>query len=159
MEEMRCARNALATSLESSEDQRLVVMILSLGIHFSYTAARVAAALSPSGVRSPPMRTRLGASRSRMAVPSARNSGLLRIWNLQSPSEFACKTRAMVCAVMTGTVDFSTTMHGPLLTFAIVRAASSRFFTFAAEPLPIPAVLVGVLTATKMICEPGRNVA
>jgi hypothetical protein len=31
IDEMRCARNALATSLESSDDQRLVVMIRSRG--------------------------------------------------------------------------------------------------------------------------------
>ena len=31
IDEMRCARNALATSLESSEDHRLVVTMRSLG--------------------------------------------------------------------------------------------------------------------------------
>ena len=41
IEEIRCARKALATSLDSSEDQRFVVIMRSLEIHFSYTAARL----------------------------------------------------------------------------------------------------------------------
>merc|ERR1719326_287790 len=35
MEDTRCARNALATNLEHSEDQRLVVRIRSLGIQLA----------------------------------------------------------------------------------------------------------------------------
>lgn len=36
---MRCARKALATSLDSSDDQRLVVIMRSRGTHCEYTAA------------------------------------------------------------------------------------------------------------------------
>src|SRR5271154_4150265 len=60
IDEIRCARNAFATSFESSEDQRLVVMIRSRGTQRAYTSARTLTAAAPSGVRSPPMRTRSG---------------------------------------------------------------------------------------------------
>ena len=49
----------------------------------------------------------LGASRSFMAVPSAKNSGLLSTWNL-TPLSVDDSTALMACAVFTGTVDFST---------------------------------------------------
>ena len=65
--------------MESSEDQRLVVIICGSGTQFAYTDASLLTAAKPSSVCSPPISTRLGASRSRMAVPSARNSGLERI--------------------------------------------------------------------------------
>lgn len=66
------------TSLESSEDHVLVVMIRSLGTQCSYTAHSALMAIWPSLVSSPPIRTRSGSFRSRTAVPSARNSGLDR---------------------------------------------------------------------------------
>jgi hypothetical protein len=129
MEEMRCARNALATSLDSSDDHRLVVMMRSRGTHWLYTAASVATARWPSGDWSPPMSTRDGDSRSRTAVPSARNSGLDTIWN-DAPPRCECSTRRSVSAVFTGTVDFSTMIRLPLVhTRPIMRAASSMFFT------------------------------
>src|ERR1019366_8739657 len=52
IEEMRCARNAFATSFESSDDQRLVVMMRSLGTQRAYTSASSLTAAVPSGVRS-----------------------------------------------------------------------------------------------------------
>ena len=78
MEETRCARKALATSLDSSEDQRFVVKIRSRGTQCAYTPTSFSMAARPSGVCSPPMSTRPGLCRSSMAVPSARNSGLER---------------------------------------------------------------------------------
>lgn len=106
MDETRWARKALATSLDNSDDQRLVVMICSLGTQLAYTLTSVAMAARPSGVCSPPMRTREGWRRSATAVPSARNSGLERTWNLNLDA--LARTRLIDSAVRTGTVDFST---------------------------------------------------
>src|SRR5438045_8296209 len=58
IDEIRCARNALATSLDSSEDHKLVVKIRSRGTQRAYTSTRDFTAASPSVVRSPPIRTR-----------------------------------------------------------------------------------------------------
>lgn len=66
------------TSLESSDDHVLVVMIRSLGTQCSYTEQSARMAAWPSAVSSPPIRTRSGSFRSFTAVPSARNSGLDR---------------------------------------------------------------------------------
>eukprot|EP00796_Vickermania_ingenoplastis_P002577 gene2576-biopygen2066 len=74
IDEMRCARKAFATSFDSSLDHRFVVTILSFGTQFSYTEER-----TPMASSLPPIRTRSGFSRSLIAVPSARNSGLLRM--------------------------------------------------------------------------------
>lgn len=52
------------------------------------------------------MSTLEGTSRSLMAVPSARNSGLDRTWNLKWDADTS--TRLIDSAVRTGTVDFST---------------------------------------------------
>lgn len=72
---------ASLTSLDSSDDQVLVVMIRALGTQCSYTAHSALIAFWPSGVSSPPIRTRSGSFRSRTAVPSARNSGLDSTWS------------------------------------------------------------------------------
>src|SRR3954471_9866558 len=64
MEEMRCARKAFATSFESSDDQRFVVKIRSRGTQRAYTSTKDLTAASPSGVRSPPIKTRSGLMRS-----------------------------------------------------------------------------------------------
>mmetsp|Transcript_2147 Transcript_2147/g.3966 ORF Transcript_2147/g.3966 Transcript_2147/m.3966 type:complete len:302 (-) Transcript_2147:241-1146(-) len=146
----RCAKNALATSLDSSEDHKLVVMIDSRGTQRAYTSTRRAMAAAPASDSSAPINTRPGFSRSRIAVPSAKNSGLLRIWKL-SPRELACSTRRMVLAVCTGTVDFSTTILSDCATSAILRAHSSQFLMFAARPAPMPDVFVGVFTDTKIM--------
>jgi hypothetical protein len=79
----------------------------------------------PSGVCSDPIRTRSGEKRSAIAVPSARNSGLERISNLQLGFEFASRMVRMDSAVRHGTVDFSTTILEELATEAIRRVASS----------------------------------
>src|SRR3954464_15859362 len=55
IDEIRCARNALATSLDSSDDQRFVVMMRSRGTQCAYTSASTLIAASPVGVRSPPI--------------------------------------------------------------------------------------------------------
>jgi hypothetical protein len=52
------------------------------------------------------MRTLEGKSKSLMAVPSAKNSGLDSTWNLNFEAE--ANTRLIDSAVRTGTVDFST---------------------------------------------------
>jgi hypothetical protein len=49
-----------------------------------------------------------------------------------------------------GTVDFSTMILCPVATLAIVRVATSMYPTSGAAPLPIPPVLVGVFTQTKI---------
>jgi hypothetical protein len=72
---------ALATSLESSDDQTLMVVILDRGTHAAYTSARVAAALRPDDVSAEPIMTLSGLKRSLIAVPSARNSGFDKISN------------------------------------------------------------------------------
>ncbi len=56
----------------------------------------------------------------------------------------------MDCAVLQGTVDFSTTILLSEATFAIVLVAASTYPKSAAAPFPMPFVLVGVLTHTKM---------
>mmetsp|Transcript_28166 Transcript_28166/g.79999 ORF Transcript_28166/g.79999 Transcript_28166/m.79999 type:complete len:205 (+) Transcript_28166:1510-2124(+) len=75
----RWASIALATNFDSSELHKFVVKILSRGTQFAYTSTKTCAAARPSDVVGPPMRTRSGAERSFIAVPSARNSGLERI--------------------------------------------------------------------------------
>ena len=128
MEEMRWARKALAASLESSADQRLAVMICSLGTQLAYTSARASTAAWPSSFSIlPPMRTRSGLVRSAMAVPSARNSGLERMsnWTLES-LQLRLRTFSMASAVRTGTVDFSTMILLSLDSAAMVRAADSQ---------------------------------
>eukprot|EP00900_Chrysochromulina_parva_P016054 jgi/Chrpa1/2444/Chrysochromulina_OHIO_Genome00011035-RA len=62
----------------------------------------------------------------------------------------------MASAVLTGTVDFSTMILGDILelalhTAAIRRAASSQYVRSAASPAPMPEVLVGVATETKIM--------
>lgn len=52
----------------------------------------------------------------------------------------------MASAVLTGTVDFSTTILLVLDTLAIIRAAPSQYVRSAAFPAPTPRVFVGVLT-------------
>mmetsp|Transcript_1487 Transcript_1487/g.4033 ORF Transcript_1487/g.4033 Transcript_1487/m.4033 type:complete len:280 (+) Transcript_1487:397-1236(+) len=146
----RCARKALATSLESSEDHRFVVMICSRGTQLAYTDTSFSTAALPAAVVSPPMSTRAGAMRSSMAVPSARNSGLFSTWKLR-PLSLDASTRRMAAAVRTGTVDFSTTILSVVATSAILRAQSSQFLMLAARPAPMPWVLVGVFTEMKMM--------
>lgn len=150
IDDTRWARKALATSLDSSEDHRLVVRICSGGTQCAHTDTSVAAAAFPSGVCTPPMSTRSGAIRSGIAVPSARNSGLDSTWNW-SPFSLHSSTWRTACAVRTGTVLFSTTILPLSDTSAILRAQSSQFLTLAARPAPIPMVLVGVLTEMKMM--------
>uniref|UniRef100_A0A0D9ZDE6 WRKY domain-containing protein n=1 Tax=Oryza glumipatula TaxID=40148 RepID=A0A0D9ZDE6_9ORYZ len=55
---------------------------------------------------------------------------------------------SIASAVLTGTVDFSTTILSDLDTSAIILAALSQS---AALPAPRPRVLVGVFTDTKMM--------
>src|SRR5690606_13854926 len=78
IEETRCARNALATSFDNSDDQRFVVKIRSRGTQRAYicTNASIASTFSP------PINTRSGLYKSSIAVPSAKNSGLERTWKL-----------------------------------------------------------------------------
>jgi hypothetical protein len=58
-------------------------------------------------------------------------------------------TFEMASAVLTGTVDFSTTILLDLATEAISLAAPSQYVRSAAFPAPTPLVLVGVLTLRK----------
>lgn len=90
------------------------------------------------------------ARRTFTAVPSARNSGFEMTWK-SMPAELAPSTRNIASAVRTGTVDFSTTIFGPVATSAMVRAQASQFFTSAAHPAPFPCNFVGVFTDTKMM--------
>mmetsp|Transcript_7708 Transcript_7708/g.28116 ORF Transcript_7708/g.28116 Transcript_7708/m.28116 type:complete len:237 (+) Transcript_7708:677-1387(+) len=153
MEEILCARNAFAASFESSADHKFAVMILSCGTQFAYTSTRDATASVPSCPSIfPPIKTRSGAVRSSIAVPSARNSGLDKISN-RTPLvlQFRCKTFSIASAVRTGTVDFSTMILFVLLTAAIVRAADSQYVRSAALPFPRPVFFVGVFTETKII--------
>src|SRR5574343_22592 len=79
IEETRCAKKALAVNFDNSEDQTLVVKILSVGTQFAYTSTNCWIAFCPSGVVSPPIKTLSGANKSSTAVPSAKNSGLDKI--------------------------------------------------------------------------------
>ena len=97
------------------------------------------------------MRTRSGCRRSRTAVPSARNSGLDRIWKVMPGRELASRMMRMLSAVLHGTVDFSTTILGDVAISAIRRVADSTYLRSAARPAPMPLSLVGVLTDTKMM--------
>ena len=71
------------------------------------------------------MRTRSGAKRSEMAVPSARNSGLERMSKRQLGLELASRMVRIDSAVRHGTVDFSTTIFEEEATAAMRRVASS----------------------------------
>lgn len=114
-------------TLDSSEDHKLVVMISSRGTQLAYTDTSVLMAAMPPSVCSPPdsqsktwlvqsikplkisslpMSTLEGLNRSFTAVPSARNSGLDRTWNLYLDADTS--TLLIDSAVRTGTVDFST---------------------------------------------------
>ena len=57
MEEILCARKALAVSLDSSADHRLAHRMRSSGIQCSYTLFRTFTALLPLSVSFPPIRT------------------------------------------------------------------------------------------------------
>jgi len=98
------------------------------------------------------MRTRSGNSRSRTAVPSARNSGLERTSKLILPS-LDVRIRSMARAVLTGMVHFSTTIFGDSEASRICRAVFSQYWRSAALPAPAPKVFVGVFTPTKMISD------
>ena len=149
IDDTRCASIAFAVSLDSSADHRLARSTRRGSTQRSYTEARVSTAALPSGVSLPPMSTRSGFSRSAMAVPSAKNSGLDRISNLTLDSvQLRVSTFSMASAVFTGTVDFSTTILSVVDTRAIMRAAPSQYVRSAALPAPTPRVLVGVLTET-----------
>ena len=70
------------------------------------------------------MRTRSGAKRSLMAVPSARNSGFERMSNRQPGLQLASRIVRIDSAVLQGTVDFSTTIFeegANVLSFKIVN--------------------------------------
>lgn len=75
---MRWASMALATSLDSSEDQELISRIRDAGTQVEYRLVSMFAARRPAGVPEDPMRTRSGLTRLSMAEPSDRNSGLDR---------------------------------------------------------------------------------
>jgi hypothetical protein len=64
IEETLCAKKALATNFESSEDQTLVVKIFSLGIQLAYISTNASMASFPSLLSSPPIKTRSGLSKS-----------------------------------------------------------------------------------------------
>ena len=124
MEEMRWARNALAVSLESSLLQRLVRRMRSGGTHWPYTEARA----SMASASSPPISTRSGDSRSAMAVPSAKNSGLESTEKVLRPPVLPWAAERMdftASAVRTGKVLFSTTIVWPLAAAATWRAEAS----------------------------------
>ena len=79
MDDIRCAKKALAVSLDNSEDHTLVVKILSAATQLEYTPTKACIAFCPSSEESPPIKIRSGFNKSCTAVPSARNSGLERI--------------------------------------------------------------------------------
>ena len=58
-------------------------------------------------------------------MPSARNSGLDRIW-YRTPRLLCTRIFSIASAVLTGTVDFSTTILSERETSAIMRAALSQ---------------------------------
>ena len=66
MEEMRCARKALAVSLDSSADHRLAFRMRSVGIQCSYTLASTLIARCPLSVSFPPIRTCAGSAGMRL---------------------------------------------------------------------------------------------
>ena len=72
-----------------------------------------------------PISTRSGLSRSRIAVPSERNSGFERIWNSVPGRLFASRIARIEAAVRQGTVDFSTMILELVATLAIRRVDAS----------------------------------
>ena len=70
-------------------------------------------------------------SKSSMAEPSAKNSGLDRISNF-TPLPVFSKMFLIAWAVRTGRVDFSTTILSLVATLAMVRADISMYFRSAA---------------------------
>ena len=86
---------------------------------------RLCCAARPSGVLSEPMRTRSGASRSAIAVPSARNSGFERMSKRRPGRELASRMVRIDWAVRQGTVDFSTTIFEDVATDAMWRVQLS----------------------------------
>ena len=136
IEEILWARNALATSFDSSELQTLPVRILSPGTQWAEMSTISCRACSPSGVSLDPTSTRSGWSRSATAVPSARNSGL-EITSNRFP--LALRICSIVWAVLTGRVLFSTTILGESDTRRICRATFSQHCRSAALPALRPA--------------------
>ena len=101
----------------------------------------------PSSVSGPPIRTLSGSNRSLIAVPSARNSGLLSTVKLYDAWSF--RIASIAAAVLTGSVDFSTTTLSPFAYSLIDRAVASQYWRSLARPDPRPNIFVGVFTPTK----------
>ena len=103
---------------------------------------------------SPPIKMRSGVSRSLMAVPSARNSGLESTAKLLRPegvsSSAAERMVVITSAVRTGRVLFSTTIVWPWAQAATWRADQRRAASLQRRsltwPASIPRVLVVVFT-------------
>jgi len=112
----------------------------------------VSMACLPTSVLGPPMSILLGYTRSRTAVPSARNSGLL---STMKSTWLAERMFSIYAAVRMGTVDRSTTILlqpcNPSCAFTIIRTEDSRYLMSAASSAPYPEVFVGVPTAINMI--------
>src|ERR1700712_758613 len=98
-----CARRTFDASFASSDDQTFIVIMQDFGTQASYTLAKACAASSPLSVGNEPMRMRSGSRRSRIAVPSARNSGFERISKLTPGFAVADSTSRTLSAVRHGT--------------------------------------------------------
>mmetsp|Transcript_23835 Transcript_23835/g.61399 ORF Transcript_23835/g.61399 Transcript_23835/m.61399 type:complete len:208 (+) Transcript_23835:1176-1799(+) len=149
IDEMRCARNAFAVSLASSVDHTSDVLILSRGIHCVYTEISAAAAARPASVLAWPISVDSGDARSIIAVPAEKKAGL-EMTSWRTLAHGGRRIFAMIPEVRTGTVERSTTTLGESASDAMCRAFTSQKRTSGASPAPMPAVLIGVFTATKI---------
>ena len=104
---------------------------------------------------SPPIKILSGFSKSLIAVPSAKNSGLDKIEKdlLTNVLLFSdvLSIVPITSAVLTGIVLFSTTIVYPLAYLATSLAQFSIQHKSLAWPAPIPLLFVGVLTEIKII--------
>ena len=151
MEEMRCARNALAVSLDSSLDQRLVVRMRSrrhpVGVDVHH------------GLDGLPARWRFAAAdQHAIGMLEILDGGAfgqeLRVGDdveVDALVPLALRMHSIASAVRTGSVLFSTTILDEVEFSRIWRAVFSQYCRSAALPAPWPKVLVAVLTLTKMM--------
>jgi len=135
-----------------------VKRIFSSGTHSLYILLNAIIACSLS----PPIKTLSGLSKSFIAVPSAKNSGLDNTSKLiSSLLEFVSaefNIFSITSAVLTGKVLFSTTIVYPFEYLATSLALASTHFKSLDFPAPRPFFFVGVFTEIKIVNDDKKKI-